>query len=37
MTTLILDTEPLSANVFVEQGKLIVELADGRSLYIPLD
>jgi hypothetical protein len=37
MTTLILDIEPLVAHVSIEQDKLMVELADGRSLYIPLE
>ncbi|MFB2978634.1 DUF2442 domain-containing protein [Microseira sp. BLCC-F43] len=36
MTTLILETEPLATNVTVTDDKLIVDLADGRSLIVPL-
>ena len=37
MTTLILETEPLVIKVTVTDEKLIVDLADGRSLSVPLD
>ena len=36
MTTLILETEPLANQVTVNDQWLIVDLADGRSLSIPL-
>jgi hypothetical protein len=36
MTTLILETEPLSTQIEVTDEKLIVNLADERSLIIPL-
>ena len=36
MTTLMLETEPLAAQVRVTEEKLIVELVDGRSLSVPL-
>ncbi|MGG6237004.1 DUF2442 domain-containing protein [Nodosilinea sp. AN01ver1] len=36
MTTLTLETEPLAAAVSVDSEKLMVELADGRSLTVPL-
>jgi hypothetical protein len=36
MTTLTLETEPLAAQVRLTDEKLIVDLADGRSLIIPL-
>nr|WP_289500470.1 DUF2442 domain-containing protein [Gloeocapsopsis sp. IPPAS B-1203] len=36
MTTLILETEPIVNQVTVTDEKLIVELADGRSLIVPL-
>jgi hypothetical protein len=36
MTTLTLETEPLATAVVIDHEKLIVELADGRSLIIPL-
>lgn len=36
MTTLILETEPLVTEVTVTTEKLIVDLADGRSLSVPL-
>ncbi len=36
MTTLILETEPLATKVTVTDEKLIVDLADGRSLIVPL-
>ncbi|MUL37600.1 DUF2442 domain-containing protein [Gloeocapsopsis dulcis] len=36
MTTLTLETEPIVNQVTVTDEKLIVELADGRSLIVPL-
>ena len=36
MTTLVLETAPLAVHVTVADDKLIVDLADGRSLRIPL-
>ena len=36
MTTLILETEPIASQVNVTDDKLIVDLADGRSISIPL-
>ncbi|WP_448601751.1 DUF2442 domain-containing protein [Thermoleptolyngbya sp.] len=36
MTTLTLEIEPLAAQVNVTDEKLIVDLADGRSLIVPL-
>jgi Protein of unknown function (DUF2442) len=36
MTTLTLETEPLGVQVRVTDEKLIVDLADGRSLMVPL-
>jgi hypothetical protein len=36
MTTLTLETEPLAASVSFDAEKLVVELADGRSLTVPL-
>ena len=36
MTTLVLETEPLATQIEVTDEKLIVNLADGRSLIIPL-
>jgi hypothetical protein len=36
MTTLVLETEPVAANVKIEDEKLIVDLADGRSITVPL-
>jgi hypothetical protein len=36
MTTLILDTEPLTVQVNVTDGKLVIEMIDGRSLSVPL-
>ena len=36
MTTLILETDPLATQIEVTDEKLIVNLADGRSLIIPL-
>ena len=37
MTTLILETDPVAVDVSVTDKKLIVELADGRSLTVPLE
>lgn len=36
MTTLTLETEPRAVAISFEADKLIVELADGRSLVVPL-
>jgi hypothetical protein len=36
MTTLTLETDPLATKVEVTEDRLIVELADGRSIVIPL-
>jgi hypothetical protein len=36
MTTLTLEIEPLATKVNVTDEKLIVDLADGRSLIVPL-
>jgi hypothetical protein len=36
MGTLVLDQEPLAVHVTVANDKLIVDLADGRSLTVPL-
>ncbi|MGH7494160.1 MAG: DUF2442 domain-containing protein [bacterium] len=36
MSTLILETEPLAIQVAISNQKLIIELADGRSITIPL-
>ena len=36
MTTLTLETEPLAVAISFEADKLTVELADGRSLIVPL-
>jgi hypothetical protein len=36
MTTLILETEPLATKVQVTEDRLIVELADVRSITVPL-
>jgi hypothetical protein len=36
MTTLILETEPIASFVCVTDDKLIVDLADGRSISVPL-
>jgi hypothetical protein len=36
MTTLVLETEPVAVHVTVTQDKLTVDLADGRSLVVPL-
>lgn len=37
MTTLVLETEPLAVEVTVSDDRLMVDLADGRSLVIPLE
>jgi len=36
VTTLVLEIEPLAAQVVVTQGLLVIELADGRTLCVPL-
>lgn len=36
MTTLKLETEPRAIAASVNQEKLLVDLADGRSLKVPL-
>jgi hypothetical protein len=36
MTTLILETEPIASQVSLTDDKLIVDLADGRSISVPL-
>jgi hypothetical protein len=36
MTTLVLEAEPIISNVEFEDEKFIIELADGRSLSVPL-
>jgi hypothetical protein len=36
MTTLVLETEPVAVHVTVTEDKLTVDLADGRSLVVPL-
>jgi len=36
MTTLVLETEPVAVRVTVTEDKLTVDLADGRSLMVPL-
>ena len=36
MTTLVLETEPVAVHVTVTEDKLTVDLADGRSLIVPL-
>lgn len=37
MTTLVLEQEPAATNVMVTDDNLVVYLADGRSLSVPLD
>jgi Protein of unknown function (DUF2442) len=37
MTTLVLEIEPVAANVVVTDESLRVDLSDGRSISIPLD
>jgi hypothetical protein len=36
MTTLVLEKEPVAADVTITEDKLIVDLDDGRSLIVPL-
>lgn len=36
MTTLVLETEPVAVHVTVTEDKLTVDLADGRSLMVPM-
>jgi len=36
MSTLVLERDPEAANIAVNGDKLIVDLADGRSLVVPL-
>ncbi len=36
MSTLVLEAEPAAVQVIVTEEKLLVELADGRSIVIPL-
>jgi hypothetical protein len=36
MTTLTLDIEPLATIIRITEDRLIVELADGRSITVPL-
>jgi hypothetical protein len=36
MTTLVLETEPIAVHVTITADKLAVDLADGRSLLVPL-
>ncbi|HZZ27338.1 MAG TPA: DUF2442 domain-containing protein [Pirellulales bacterium] len=37
MTTLVLEHDPVAIKVLVTADRLIVELADGRSLSVPLE
>ncbi len=37
MTTLILDREPAASKITIRSEKLIVDLADGRTLVVPLE
>lgn len=37
MSTLKLETEPLAVNVEIRDDKLIIDLADGRALSVPLN
>lgn len=37
MTTLVLEAEPVISNVIFANDKFITELADGRTLSVPLD
>lgn len=37
MSTLILETEPVATQVMITDEKLIVDLADGRSIVVPLE
>ncbi|NUM77755.1 DUF2442 domain-containing protein [candidate division KSB1 bacterium] len=36
MSTLVLETEPAVTQVMINDEKLIVELADGRTIVVPL-
>jgi hypothetical protein len=36
MITLVLDAEPTITDIMINEGKLFVDLEDGRSLIIPL-
>jgi hypothetical protein len=36
MTTLVIEREPIAANVTVKGDKLLIDLVDGRSLSVPL-
>ena len=36
MSTLVLEQDPCAVNVVVADGKLVVDLSDGRSLSVPL-
>ncbi len=36
MSTLVLEQDPVAVNVVVESDKFVVDLADGRSLVVPL-
>ena len=36
MTTLVLETEPVAVHVTVTEDKVTVDLADGRSLMVPV-
>jgi Protein of unknown function (DUF2442) len=37
MTTLVLETEPVAVHVGFSANQLVIELADGRTVSIPLD
>lgn len=37
MTTLVLEADPVAVDVRINDDKLIIDLADGRSLSIPLE
>jgi hypothetical protein len=37
MTTLTLEQDPIAVNACIAANQLVVELADGRSLSVPLD
>ncbi len=37
MSTLVLEQDPVAVKVKVSPDKLVVDLADGRSLVVPLD
>ena len=37
MSTLVLDVEPMAVKVNIASDKLIVDLADGRSIIVPLE